>query len=353
MDSIGTNRPTLRSLAAPRSSALLRPPRHTAPGSRVTASKLGIASGCGGVGGCNDLTLCRVPQQESRAGVQEVARRRRTQDDVEFVEFTLDHQKNKTGDIWHVLVEGLPASGVLYGYRVDGPKGWEQGHRFDNSVILLDPYAKLVSGRKFFGVEDEKSSQLFGTYDFDSSPFDWGDDYCLPNLPETDLVIYEMNVRAFTADESSGLHQAVRGSYLGVIEKIPHLLELGVNAVELLPVFEFDELEFKRYPNPRDHMVNTWGYSTINFFAPMSRYASAGGGPVSASRELKQMVKALHNAGIEVILDVVYNHTNEADDTNPYMTSFRGIDNKVYYMLDMNNNAQLLNFSGCGKAMIP
>ncbi|GJM98539.1 hypothetical protein PR202_ga15562 [Eleusine coracana subsp. coracana] len=278
---------------------------------------------------------------------------RRTQDDVEIVEFTLDHQKNKTGDIWHVLVEGLPASGVLYGYRIDGPKGWEQGHRFDNSVILLDPYAKLVSGRKFFGVDDEKSSQLFGTYDFDSSPFDWGDDYCLPNLPETDLVIYEMNVRAFTADESSGLDQAVRGSYLGVIEKIPHLLELGVNAVELLPVFEFDELEFKRYPNPRDHMVNTWGYSTINFFAPMSRYASAGGGPVSASRELKKMVKALHNAGIEVILDVVYNHTNEADDTNPYMTSFRGIDNKVYYMLDMNNNAQLLNFSGCGKAMIP
>ncbi|KAL5677654.1 hypothetical protein ACJX0J_013785, partial [Zea mays] len=115
----------------------------------------------------------------------------------------------------------------------------------------------------------------------------------------TDLVIYEMNVRAFTADESSKLGPAIRGSYLGVIDKIPHLLELGVNAVELLPVFEFDELEFKRFPNPRDHMVNTWGYSTINFFAPMSRYASAGGGPVAASKEFKQMVKAFHNAGIE------------------------------------------------------
>ncbi|KAL0281950.1 UNVERIFIED_CONTAM: Isoamylase 3, chloroplastic [Sesamum angustifolium] len=133
--------------------------------------------------------------------------------------------------------------------------------------------------------------------------------------------------------------------------KIPHLLELGINAVELLPVFEFDEMEFQRRPNPRDHMINTWGYSTINFFAPMSRYASNGGGPLNASREFKEMVKALHNAGIEVILDVVYNHTNEADDENPYTTSFRGIDNKVYYMIDLNKNGQLLNFSGCGNTL--
>ncbi|THG12901.1 hypothetical protein TEA_021379 [Camellia sinensis var. sinensis] len=140
-----------------------------------------------------------------------------------------------------------------------------------------------------------------------------------------------MNVRAFTADESSGLNPTLRGSYLGVIEKIPHLLELGINAVELLPVFEFDEFEFQRRPNPRDHMINTWGYSTINFFAPMSRYASAGGGPANASREFKEMVKALHGAEIEVILDVVYNHTNEADDDNPYTTSFRGIDNKLSF----------------------
>ncbi|KAK4390083.1 Isoamylase 3, chloroplastic [Sesamum angolense] len=168
---------------------------------------------------------------------------------------------------------------------------------------------------------------------------------------EKDLVIYEMNVRAFTADESSGLDPEIRGSYLGVIDKIPHLLELGINAVELLPVFEFDEMEFQRRPNPRDHMINTWGYSTINFFAPMSRYASNGGGPLNASREFKEMVKALHNAGIEVILDVVYNHTNEADDENPYTTSFRGIDNKVYYMIDLNQNGQLLNFSGCGNTL--
>ncbi|MCL7034007.1 hypothetical protein MKW94_018517 [Papaver nudicaule] len=269
--------------------------------------------------------------------------------DTGLVEITLDPRLNKTGDIWHICVEDLPQSGVLYGYRVDGPREWQQGHRFDSSIVLVDPYAKLVEGRRVFGDVSHKSSKFLGTYDFTSLPFDWGSNYKLPNIPEKDLVIYEMNVRAFTADESSGLEPNICGSYLGLIEKIPHLLDLGVNAVELLPVFEFDEFELQRRSNPRDHMINTWGYSTINFFAPMSRYASAGGGPTAASQEFKQMVKALHDAGIEVILDVVYNHTNEADDTYPYATSFRGIDNKVYYMLD--GNGQLLNFSGCGNTL--
>ncbi|XP_072978813.1 isoamylase 3, chloroplastic isoform X1 [Typha angustifolia] len=289
----------------------------------------------------SSVTLClsssnRDDNEESNPGIVEVA---------------LDPKKNKTGDIWHVCLEGLPRSGVLYGYRVGGPQGWEQGHRFDSSIILLDPYAKLVSGRKVFGDVNEKSTNFLGAYDFTSLPFEWGPDYRLPSIPETDLIIYEMNVRSFTADDSSRLDSGIRGSYLGVIEKIPHLLELGINAVELLPVFEFDELEFQRYPNPRDHMINTWGYSTLNFFAPMSRYASAGGGPSVASLEFKKMVQAFHNAGIEVILDVVYNHTNEADDDNPYTTSFRGIDNKVYYMVDLDKNAELLNFSGCGNTL--
>ncbi|XP_004299680.1 PREDICTED: isoamylase 3, chloroplastic-like [Fragaria vesca subsp. vesca] len=268
-----------------------------------------------------------------------------------MTELALDPNENKTGDIWHICIKDFPRSNVLYGYRIDGPHGWDQGHRFDSSIVLIDPYAKLVEGRRCFGDSREKLSGFLGTYDFDSSPFDWGDNYKLPNIPENDLVIYEMNVRAFTADESSGLDPNVRGSYRGLIDKIPHLLELGINAVELLPVFEFDEFEFQRRSNPRDHMINTWGYSTINFFAPMSRYASAGGGPLKASHEIKEMVKALHGAGIEVILDVVYNHTNEADDAYPYTTSFRGIDNKVYYMLDPNNNGQLLNFSGCGNTL--
>ncbi|XP_059631302.1 isoamylase 3, chloroplastic isoform X2 [Cornus florida] len=268
-----------------------------------------------------------------------------------MMELTLDPRINKTGDTWHICIEDLPKNNVLYGYRIDGPRGWHQGHRFDSSIVLVDPYAKLIEGRRFFGDASNKMSKFLGTYDFNSLPFDWGDNYKLPNIPEKDLVIYEMNVRAFTADESSGLDPNIRGSYLGVIEKIPHLRELGINAVELLPIFEFDEMEFQRRQNPRDHMINTWGYSTINFFAPMSRYASAGGGPLNASREFKEMVRALHSAGIEVILDVVYNHTNEADDDNPYTTSFRGIDNKVYYMVDFNNNGQLLNFSGCGNTL--
>lgn len=268
-----------------------------------------------------------------------------------MLEIKLDPQMNKTGDIWHICVEDLPRSNVLYGYRVDGPRAWHEGHRFDSNIVLLDPYAKLVEGRRVFGDSKDKLSKFLGTYDFNSLPFDWGDDYRTPNIPEKDLVIYEMNVRAFTADESSGLDPSIRGTYLGVIEKIPHLLELGINAVELLPVFEFDEFEFQRRPNPRDHMINTWGYSTINFFAPMSRYASGAGGPLSASWQFKEMVKSLHSAGIEVILDVVFNHTNEADDDNPYTTSFRGIDNKVYYMVDLNNNGQLLNFSGCGNTL--
>ncbi|XP_040950200.1 isoamylase 3, chloroplastic isoform X1 [Gossypium hirsutum] len=265
-----------------------------------------------------------------------------------MIEFSLDPNLNKTGDIWHICIEDLPRSNVLYGYRIDGPKDSDKGHRFDSNNVLIDPYAKLVEGRRNFGDAKHKLSKFLGTYDFDSLPFDWGEDYKLPNIPERELVVYEMNVRAFTADESSCLDQDIRGTYAGLIEKIPHLLELGINAVELLPVFEFDEFEFQRRPNPRDHMINTWGYSTINFFAPMSRYGSGGGGAVSASREFKEMVKALHGAGIEVILDVVYNHTNEADDKHPYTTSFRGIDNKVYYMVDLNNKGQLLNFSGCG-----
>ncbi|KAK9757642.1 hypothetical protein RND81_01G176200 [Saponaria officinalis] len=265
----------------------------------------------------------------------------------EMMEFKLNPEVNRTGDIWHIFIEGLPLSGVLYGYRMDGLQDWQQGHRYDSSFILIDPYAKFIEGRRLFGDPNNKLSMFMGTYDFDGPSFDWGDEMN-PNIPEKDLVIYEMNVRAYTMDESSGLDPNVRGSYRGIIDKIPHLLELGINAVELLPVFEFDEMELQRRPNPREHMINTWGYSTINFFAPMSRYASSGGGPVKAALEFKEMVKALHNAGIEVILDVVYNHTNEADDEHPYTTSFRGIDNKVYYMVD---DGRLMNFSGCGNTL--
>ncbi|KAF3975986.1 hypothetical protein CMV_000815 [Castanea mollissima] len=139
--------------------------------------------------------------------------------DGEMMELALDPHLNKTGDIWHICIEDFPRSNVLYGYRIDGPRDWHRGHRFDSSIVLLDPYAKLVEGRRYFGDASKKFSSFLGTYDFESLPFDWGETYKLPNIPEKDLVIYEMNVRAFTFDESSELDPKIRGSYLGVIEK--------------------------------------------------------------------------------------------------------------------------------------
>jgi len=255
----------------------------------------------------------------------------------------------RTGEVWHILVEGIPMTGVRYGFKVNGDGGWETGARWEPEAVLLDPYAPLVEGRQRFA--DRSSGEGFlGSFDFASAKFNWGEGYERPNIREEDLIVYEMNVRAFTSDPSSGVAEHLRGSYLGVKEKIPHLKALGVNAVELLPIMEFDELEFQRIPNPRDHMVNTWGYSTISFMAPMSRYGS-GQGAAAASWELKEMIRSLHAEGIEVILDVVYNHTAEMDDTLPYLLSLRGIDNGVYYMLERHNKRSMMNFSGCGNTL--
>lgn len=273
-------------------------------------------------------------------------------------EFALTAEQHRTGNVWHALVEGLPRAGVLYGFRVDGPGGWETGNRWYPEKVLLDPYAPLIAGRQRFAQRDqveqfhEKEGSVFrGTFDFTSEPFDWGTDYHRPNLPWQDLIVYEMPIRSFTADPSSGVGEGLQGTFAGAAAKIPHLKELGINAVEVLPVFEYDELEFQRSPNSRDHMVNIWGYSHINFFAPMSRFAADGGGPAAAAREFKQLVKQLHEAGIEVILDVVYNHTVEGGDDDPYTLSFRGIDNSTYYMLDKAQYVQLLNYSGCGNSI--
>jgi len=158
-----------------------------------------------------------------------------------------------------------------------------------------------------------------GTYDFEQPAFDWGENYSRPAIPPQDLIIMEVPVRTFTADPSSGVPAARRGTFLGLADKAAHLLELGINAVELLPVFEYDELEFQRHRNPRDHMTNIWGYSHLNFFAPMSRFgatqgAAGGSHPVATASEFKEMVRRLHAAGIEVIVDVVYNHTAEGEE---------------------------------------
>lgn len=270
----------------------------------------------------------------------------------------LEAPMHRTGDAWHALVRGAPLSGVLYGYRVAGEGGWDTPFRWGSSKVALDPYAKYVKGRALFGTRDgfegfkpKEGSVFRGTYDFESAPFDWGDSYSRPALPLKDLVIYEVPVRGFTADPGSSLAASRRGTFLGLADKVPHLVSLGINAVELLPVFEFDELEFQRSPNPRDHMVNVWGYSHLNFFAPMSRYAAGGAGPLAAAAEFKEMVRRLHGAGIEVILDVVYNHTAEGGDDDPYPLSWRCVDSGVYYQQDAGAYTKLLNYSGCGNTV--
>ena len=261
------------------------------------------------------------------------------------------------------ITKGVPLRGARYGYRVFGHNSRENKQRFDDSVVLLDPYAPMVSsGRKYFGEEHKVKNEkdrpnppnVLGTYDFKSKPFDWANvDH--PRINDEDLVIYETTVRAFTKEDES-LNDNIRGSFLAIAEKVKYLKDLGVNAVELLPVFEFDEMEFKRFPDDQDeryraraHMINTWGYSTLSFFAPMSKYASNGGNGIDAAKEFKYMVKTLHQAGIEVILDVVYNHTGESTDDRPNFCSFRGIDNANYYMMDENNN--YMNYTGCGNTV--
>jgi len=284
-----------------------------------------------------------------------------------------------TSGVFHVLLHNVPQARafaaslrdphaankgdnkLLYGVRVSGEGGWETLHRWDEGKIMMDPYAPLVHGRRVFGQRDEaerfvegRGSAFWGTFDFDCedlNAFDWGENYARPETPLKDSVIYEMSVRLFTADASSGLPEDVRGTFEGVRRKIPHLKQLGVTCVELLPIFEYDEMEFQRSPNPRDHMVNVWGYSHMNFFAPMSRFGSGGAGATQAAVEFKRLVKDLHDSGIEVVLDVVYNHTAEGGDTNPYMLSFRGIDSAVYYMQDPESYDQMLNYSGCGNTV--
>jgi len=275
----------------------------------------------------------------------------------------LDPDRNRTGDVWHVHVHGQVA-GQLYGYRADGPYAPEQeGHRFNVNKLLSDPYARALAGAYDMSRDAvygyERSSPL-GDRSFsteDSSPYtvkslalpvgsyDWGDDRLL-RRPMTNCVIYEVHVKGFTIHPTSAAGH--RGTYLGLVEKIPHLLELGVTAVELLPVHEFNEGEPAGIdPVTGNTLTNYWGYSTLGFFAPEISYATSAepGRPVL---EFREMVRQLHSAGIEVILDVVFNHTGEGNEFGPTL-NFRGLDNSVYYMLD--GGRCYKNYSGCGNTV--
>ena len=253
-----------------------------------------------------------------------------------FVEIHFDKTKNKTGEVWHALVKGLPPV-FAYAYRVI-PKGQP-----DVSHLILDPYATCIAGDPNWHDHPEEKAvyRPLGKY-ISGHRFDWEGD-TFPNIPMQDLVIYEMHVRGFTKHASSQVGHP--GTYKGVIEKIPYLLDLGVNAVELMPIHEFNEQEALNVnPQTKQKLHNYFGYSTVNFFSPMTRFASNSEAD-QAIIEFKEMVKALHKNGIEVILDVVFNHTFEGNEKGPVI-SFKGLDPHAYYMI--NGNGEYLNFSGCG-----
>ena len=259
------------------------------------------------------------------------------------VEVWLEPLGHKTKRVWHCRLKERDLNGAChYAYRVNGPMhGWLNGRNaFDPEKILLDPYAKGVYFPPGFDREAAKrrgsnaGRAPLGIFRYNAENFDWGPD--TSPLHFSDAIIYELHVKGFTAGSSSGLDKAVRGTYAGLIEKIPYLKELGVTIVELMPVHQFDPQE-----------GNYWGYMTLNFFSPHMSYAS---NPESATTEFKMMVKALHAAGIEVILDVVYNHTAEADHFGP-VYSFKGIDNSSFYLLNQNSDLPYANYSGTGNTL--
>ncbi len=248
----------------------------------------------------------------------------------------------RTGAVFAMQVEGLNADEIEYGYRMNGQFEPEQGFRFDPKVILLDPYAKSISGRGIWKQRNEQETSFRHRGRVAVADFNWGEDRPL-GTPIEDLVIYEMHVRSFTAHPSSGV--AHPGTYAGLIEKIPYLKQLGINCVELMPIFDFDEFDNSRKnEDTGELLVNHWGYSTAAFFAPKAGFAASGadGGEMN---ELKTLVKALHENGIEVLLDVVFNHTAEGNENGPTL-SFRGIDNTTFYILTP--EGYYYNFTGTG-----
>ncbi len=273
----------------------------------------------------------------------------------------LDPQINKTGDVWHVAVYGVEPK-HYYAYQVNGPYSPKEGHRYNVNKLLIDPYAKALTGDfdwkldKSMGYNSNSPKQDLSfskETNIEYVPkcividdyYDWENDKH-PLIPTQNTIIYELHVRGFTQHPSSNVVH--KGKFAGLIEKIPYLKDLGVTAVELLPIQEFDENEnFRTNPFTGEKLKNYWGYSTISFFSPKGSYCvhnSLGQQVI----EFKDLVKEFHKAGIEVILDVVFNHTGEGNEKGPTL-SFRGIDNVIYYMLE--NGRYYKNFSGCGNTM--
>ena len=258
---------------------------------------------------------------------------------------SLDSFANRTYHYWYVFVPGLQA-GQLYGYRVHGSFDPSKGMRFDSSKVLLDPYGRGVAVPKNYSREatqekGDSSATAMKSVIVDARLYDWEGDKPLKR-PSSQTIVYEMHVKGFTRHPSSGVSEGTRGTFRGLIEKIPYLHDLGISAVELLPVFQFDAQDC-----PQDR-VNYWGYAPVSFFAPHQAYSSRQD-PLGPTDEFRDMVKALHRAGIEVILDVVFNHTAEGDHRGPTL-SFRGLDNNSYYVLE-SDRSRYANYSGTGNTL--
>ena len=244
----------------------------------------------------------------------------------------------RVGGVWSIMLFGLNIEEFEYCYRLDGPNDPDKGIIFDRNKLVLDPYAMAVVGQRNWG-ESIKPANAYHARVVRRN-FQW-DAVKWEPIPMEDSVIYELHVRSFTMDKSSGVQYP--GTFAGIMEKIPYLKELGITAVELMPVFQFDEMTNSRTVDGK-LLYESWGYNTVAFFAPESSYA-ASAEYNREGKELKQLIQMLHNNGIEVILDVVFNHTAEGNEDGPFI-SFKGIDNNIYYMLDPEGN--YYNFSGCG-----
>jgi len=257
----------------------------------------------------------------------------------------LDPRTNRTYHYWHVFVPGVTA-GQLYGYRVAGPFDPERGLRFDPDKALLDPYGKCVArpagrSREPARHPGDNAATALRSVVIDPGNYDWEGD-TPPARPFAKTIIYELHVGGFTRHPNSGVAPAKRGTYAGLIDKIPYLRDLGVSAVELLPLFAYDEQDGPPL------LGNYWGYQPLSFFAPHDRYSSRPD-PLGAIDEFRDMVKALHRAGIEVILDVVYNHTAEGNADGPTLC-FRGLANETYYILG-EDESRYADYTGCGNTL--
>src|SRR5579859_1894165 len=251
----------------------------------------------------------------------------------------------RIGNVFSMTVFDLDYESTEYGYRMEGPYNPKEGHRFDPTKILMDPYARAIGGRDVWGATPNWNDVYQHRSRLVYDDFDWESDRPL-EVPIEDLVIYEMHVRGFTKHPSSGVKAA--GTFAGIRSKIPYLKEVGINCIELMPVYEFDEFENSKVNQQTGEMLyNYWGYSTVGFFAPKAGFASTGKRGMQVD-ELKTLIKELHRNGIEVWLDVVFNHTAEGNEQGPTI-SFRGIDNRTYYMLTA--DGYYFNFSGTGNTL--